>query len=68
MKLKHSVMVSLMGHQADRFHEYQPAKDLSERLEMARRVHGVDGIEVVYPSDFHELDMAVPMIRDSGLR
>jgi xylose isomerase len=67
MKLKHSVMVSLMGHQADRFHEYQPAKDLPERLEMARRVHGVDGIEVVYPSDFHELDMAVPMIKDSGL-
>jgi xylose isomerase len=67
MKLKHSVMVPLMGRQADRFHEYQPARDLAERLEMTRRVRGVDGIEVVYPSDFHGLDMAVPMIEDSGL-
>jgi xylose isomerase len=67
MKLKHSVMVSLMGRQADRFHEYQPAKDLPERLEMTRHVRGVDGIEVVYPSDFHGLDMAVPIIKDSGL-
>jgi len=67
MKLKHSVMVPLMGRQADRFHEYQPTKDLSERLEMTQRVRGVDGIEVVYPSDFYELDMAVPIIKDSGL-
>jgi xylose isomerase len=67
MKLKHSVMVPLMGRQADRFHEYQPTKDLPERLEMTQRVHGVDGIEVVYPSDFHGLDMAVPIIQESGL-
>ena len=67
MKLRHSVMVSLMGRQADRFHEYQPAKDLAERLEMTQRVRGVDGIEVVYPSDFRDLEAAVATIRDAGL-
>jgi xylose isomerase len=60
-------MVPLMGRQADRFHEYQPAMDLAERLEMTQRVEGVDGIEVVYPSDFRALGEAVRMIKDSGL-
>jgi xylose isomerase len=60
-------MVPLMGRQADRFHEYQVAKHLSERLEMAQRVEGVDGIEVVYPSDFGDLKEAVQLIKDSGL-
>jgi xylose isomerase len=50
--LKHAVMVGLMGRQADRFHEYQPAQDLEAKLRMAARVEGVEGIEVVYPGDF----------------
>jgi len=67
MELKHSVMVPLMGRQADRFHEYQPARDLAERLAMAKRVRGIDGIEVVYPSDFVDPEEAISMIRDCGL-
>jgi xylose isomerase len=57
-----------MGRQADRFHEYQPAKPLEERLRMVRRVEGAEGIEVVYPKDFRpDLDAAVEMIGDCGL-
>jgi len=67
MKLKHSVMVSLMGRQADRFHEYQPARDLAERLTMVKRVRGVEGIEIVYPGDFADPKQTVAMVRDSGL-
>jgi xylose isomerase len=72
MELKHSVMVSLMGRQVDRFHEYQPARGLAERLEMVRQVRGIDGIEVVYPGDFAAGDFADPqatiaMIGDLGL-
>ena len=48
MTLRHSVMVSLMGRQADRFHEYQPARDLAERLTMVNRVRGVEGIEILF--------------------
>lgn len=66
-RLKHSVMVSLMGRQADRFHEYQPARDLPERLRMAATVRGVDGIEVVYPGDFPDVHQSVKRIKDSGL-
>ncbi len=66
-RLKHSVMVGLMGRQSDRFHEYQPARDLAQRLEMVKRVRGVDGVEVVYPPDFADVDDSLAMIRDSGL-
>jgi xylose isomerase len=60
-------MVGLMGRQADRFHEYQPARGLRERLEMAGRVRGADGIEVVYPADFSDPDQSVQQIRECGL-
>jgi len=67
MKLKHSVMVGMLGRVADRFHEYQPAKDFHERLELARRVRGADGVEVEYPTDFADTRKTIEMIRDSGL-
>jgi len=60
-------MVGLMGRQADRFHEYTPGRELEERLAMAQQVWGVTGIEVVYPSEFAELDTSVAVIRASGL-
>ncbi len=67
MAYKHSVMVGLMGRQADRFHEYQPARGLAERLEMVRRVPGADGIEIVYPQDFADEDEAIRLVQASGL-
>ena len=67
MNLKHSVMIGFMGRQADRFHEYQPAHTLAERLDMAKQVEGGDGIEPVYPQDFTDLDASVAMIKDSGM-
>lgn len=66
MELKHSVMLSLMGRQVDRFHEYQPARTLAERLAMVKRVRGADGIEVVYPQDFTDPRQTVDMIKDAG--
>lgn len=60
-------MVGLMGRQADRFHEYQPARPFGERLEMATRVNGVEGVEVVYPQDFEDGRESVQLLRQSGL-
>lgn len=67
MKLKHSVMIGFMGRQADRFHEYQPGHTLAERLEMAKRVNGGDGIEPVYPQDFADPKQAIALIQDAAL-
>ena len=67
MKLRHSIMLGMMGKIADRFHQYQPDYDLAERLSMVRQVEGVDGIEIVYPGDFADMDATVKMVADSGL-
>lgn len=68
MHLRHSVMIGFMGRQFDRFHEYQPAHSLKERLEMARCVRGGDGIEPVYPQDFRpDIAESVEIIRQAGM-
>jgi xylose isomerase len=60
-------MLGLMGRQADRFHGYQPARDLTERLEMTKRVRGVDGIEIVYPQEFRDPQRTIRLVKDAGL-
>lgn len=65
--MQHAVMIGLMGRQADRFHEYQPVRLLTERLEMTARVRGVEGIEVVYPQDFKDITESTRLIKQSGL-
>jgi len=64
---KHSVMISLMGRQSDRFHEYQPARSLADRLDMAKQVEGAQGIEVVYPNDFPDVQASVTAIKAADL-
>jgi xylose isomerase len=60
-------MVSMLGRVADRFHEYHPAQDLAARLDLASQVPGMDGIEIVYPSEFEHLEKTVHLIRESGI-
>jgi len=67
MHIKHAIMVSLLGRQADRFHEYQENRELGERLEMIGRIPGADGIEIVYPGEFAQPEKTVQMVRDAGL-
>jgi xylose isomerase len=60
-------MLGMMGKIADRFHEYQPSQTLAERLEMIRQIPGVDGIEIVYPGDFLDVNETLDMVKNSGL-
>lgn len=59
-------MVGMMGRVADRFHEYQPARDLIGRLELAKRVTNADGIEIVYPSEFKNMAETIRIVKESG--
>ena len=67
MEIRHAVMPGMLGRIFDRFHEYQPARTFREQLEMVKQVRGAEGIEVVYPSDFADVDESVKLIKDSGL-
>jgi xylose isomerase len=65
--LKNSIIVPILGRYADRFHEYQPARDFFENLHVAQNIPGIDGIEVVYPQDFLVADETIKAIKETGL-
>ena len=66
MQIKHSAMVALLDKQADRFHTYTKARSLSERLDLLQQVPACDGIEVVYPGEFRDVEAGVKAIKASG--
>jgi xylose isomerase len=66
MNIKHAVMLGLLGQQRDRFHVYTEPKSLAERLDMLRQIPGCQGIEVVYPAEFRDLEAGAQEIRRSG--
>lgn len=67
MNVKHSVMTGTLGRYSDRFHEYQPAKTIEEKLEIARSIEGADGIEVVYPQEFGREAEKLDVVKSVGL-
>ncbi len=51
---KHAVITSFLSTTKDRFHQYNPAKTLEERLQMASETDGVSGVEMVFPYEVCE--------------
>ena len=49
---KYAVITGFMGKVKDRFIDYQPAREIEEMVEMASRIKGCSGLEVVYPQNF----------------
>ena len=67
MKLRHSIMLGMLGPVSDRFHVYHPAQSLAQRLAMVKQVHGADGVEIVYPSEFSDPAATIRLVKESGL-
>jgi xylose isomerase len=67
MKIRHSLMPGYLGRVADKFHEYQSAKTLVDKLNDVRKVKNADGIEIVYPSDFSNVNETIKILKESGL-
>jgi len=68
MEIKHSVMTGFLGKQADRFTQYQPARSFVERVALAKTIAGAEGLEVVYPVEFANVQETIKIIRDSGFQ
>ncbi|MBC7235286.1 MAG: sugar phosphate isomerase/epimerase [Chloroflexi bacterium] len=66
MKVRHAVMVGLLGQQRDRFHTYTQPRPLAERLELMHQIPGCEGVEPVYPSDLRDLERDVQTVKASG--
>lgn len=47
-----AIISSFLGRAHNRYMVYQDERSLAERVDMASRVKGTDGLEVCYPADF----------------
>jgi xylose isomerase len=62
-----AVITSFLGGARDRYITYKPEVGLVERLERARRVSGLDGLELCYPADFEDVTLLRRLLGDTGL-
>lgn len=47
-----AIITAFLGEVRNRYMQYQANRGLAEKLEMASRVQGLDGLELCYPADF----------------
>jgi len=66
MKVRYAVVSGFLGRVADRFTQYQPHRTLAERFELASQIEGLDGFELVYPSDFEDLEGVRSLLHTYG--
>ena len=67
MDWKLAANAAFFGGRRDRFNQYQPDRDLRQRLELMAGIEGVTGVELKYPADFTDVDLTRALLADSGL-
>jgi xylose isomerase len=67
MAIRNSILLGTLGRYADRFHQYQEPRSLSERLDIAKTIPRTHGVEPVYPQDLGHKGEHVKTVKDSGL-
>jgi xylose isomerase len=67
MERKYAVITGFLGQLRDRFAEYQPARGLEEILDIAARIKGASGVEVVYPQNFRDPEKLTQLLEERHL-
>ena len=67
MTYKSSVASGLLGEQRTRWMDYQPYRSIEEKLELASKIKGLDGIELGYPNDFQDVNKIKSLLSDHSL-
>lgn len=65
--LRYAIITGFYGRQANRFMEYQPQRRIEEKLAMAGRTEGCDGVELCYPDDFADVAAVRRLLAEHGL-
>jgi xylose isomerase len=65
--MKQSIIISFLGRTQDRFSEYHTPTTTHERLELAKRIRGVTGVEMVYPYETGDPVETKKWMNDLGL-
>ncbi len=68
MNPKFAVILSMMGQIGDRFAVYHQERTLAERFELASRVEGLEGLEIVYPFEFEDVEEVKRLLKTHELQ
>jgi xylose isomerase len=64
---KLAAITAFLGGQKNRYIVYEPERNLREKLEIAHRAEGLDGVELCYPADFEDPAGLRRLLADTGL-
>lgn len=62
-----SVITAFLGGVKNRYMQYHPDRSIWEKLDLAAKTPGVDGVELCYPMDFDDPAELKKRLRDKGL-
>ena len=65
---KYSLILPFLGRLNDRFSSYGQARDLAERFELASKVEGLQGLELIYPFEFADVAETKRQVAKFGLK
>ena len=65
--MKFSIITLFLGQTRNRFLVYGEANSVTDRLRLAGRAQGCDGVELRYPADFEDLAVLKAGLADNGL-
>jgi xylose isomerase len=63
---KLAVITAFLGAAHNRYMTYQPERTLEQKLEMASRIQGLDGLELAYPADFQDMPLLKGLLARYG--
>ena len=66
-ELRNAVITSFLSKTKDRFNDYHKELSIQERLELAAKIEGVDGVECVYPYEVGEAKSFRSMVVKNNL-
>jgi xylose isomerase len=67
MNPRFSVILSLLGKVGDRFAAYGEKRPLAELFELASQVKGLEGVELVYPFEFQDVEEVRRLLQTHNL-
>lgn len=64
---KLAVITAFLGGSKNRYMQYSPERTITEKVELASKVEGLDGLELCYPADFEDARLLKRLLSESGL-
>ena len=66
--LKMGIITGFLGRTKDRFHEYNEPLDLEAKFKLMNCIHGIDGVEIVYPYEVSDAEAVKAQLQQYDLQ